>query len=213
MVSLSVEKGRRSAAAPPVGHPTAGSATLGIGLGLGVGWRLDKPRLLSPWPPPPYRHCATGAHQPNIDWTSPIRTRDQSPHLTVGQNTVEIKQQLVPHPLSALGAVGDTYGTVRDSCSTDLSRCRVSREYSVRTSGTCRRLLPVLSHVDVGMWMCLRVRTQQGAAVAHHVSRGRRWPPCGPALTFLHPRAILCSALFSLPQSFKFFHSLHHINF
>jgi hypothetical protein len=53
MVSLSVEKGRRSAAAAPVGHPAAGSATLGIGLGLGVGWRLGEPRHLSPWPPPP----------------------------------------------------------------------------------------------------------------------------------------------------------------
>jgi hypothetical protein len=45
MALLSVEKGRRSAAAPPVGHPTAGSATLGIGLGLGVGWRLGEPHF------------------------------------------------------------------------------------------------------------------------------------------------------------------------
>jgi hypothetical protein len=52
MASLSVEKGRCSVAAPPVGHPAVGSATLGIGLGLGVGWRLGEPHLLSLAPLP-----------------------------------------------------------------------------------------------------------------------------------------------------------------
>jgi hypothetical protein len=48
------------AVAPPVGHPTAGSATLRIGLGLGV--VAARANLVS-WaigPTPLYRHCATG---------------------------------------------------------------------------------------------------------------------------------------------------------
>jgi hypothetical protein len=47
MESVSVERSGAVAplvgVAPSVGHPAAGSATLEIGLGLGVGWRLGEP--------------------------------------------------------------------------------------------------------------------------------------------------------------------------
>jgi hypothetical protein len=46
-------------------------------------WQCN-PRILSLWPPTSsYMHCATGAHQPDTGWASPIRTRDQGPHLAV----------------------------------------------------------------------------------------------------------------------------------
>jgi hypothetical protein len=51
----SVSVARSGVVAPPVGHPAAGSATLGIELGLGQwgGGSDSQPRTLCPGPPPP----------------------------------------------------------------------------------------------------------------------------------------------------------------